>query len=145
MAQAAAALGLSVDALKAVKDRGCDAFNASGRIDETKLLKWIKDNPDVMAEGAVILSLKDQKISEEIRKLRIQNDAKEGALVSRSRIVEALQRVGSAIDGITEAKLCNEWPEAVAGLDVAGARVYGRRLKDSMMAEIRKLESEWKI
>lgn len=145
MGQAAAALGVSIETLKAAKKKGCTAFKPGGRVAGGEFLKWVSANPDAMAAGAESLSLKDQKISEEIRKLRIQNDAKEGALVSRSKVAEALLRCGKAIDTMTEAKLCNEWPEAVAGLDVAQARVYGRRMKDGVMGEIRKLEGEWRI
>ncbi len=143
MGQCAAALGLSIDALKAAKRKGCGAFKPGGRVDGDAFQQWIKDNPSAFEAGQEAMSLKEQKISEEIRKLRIANDAKERALVSRSRVIEAIDRTQASVDTLTEAKLVNEWPHEVAGLDVNKAREYGRKLKDEMMAEIRKMAEYW--
>ncbi len=143
MGSCAGALGLSIDALKAAKAKGCPAFKSGGRVDGEMFQQWIKDNPDAFEAGQEAMSLKEQKISEEIRKLRIANDAKERALVSRARVIEAIDRTQASVDTLTEAKLVNEWPHEVAGLDVNKAREYGRKLKDEMMGEIRKMAEYW--
>ena len=46
---------------------------------------------------------------------------------------------------ILEAKLVNEYPSAVAGLDVPQARIYGKRLYDDILAAFLALDKEWKI
>jgi hypothetical protein len=143
MGQCAASLGVSMDALKAAKRMGCRAFRAGGRVDGEAFKQWLKENPQAFEEGEGKGTLKDQKIREEIRKLRIANDAKERALVSRARVIEAIDRTQASIDTLTESKLVNEWPHEVAGLDVNKAREYGRKLKDEMMGEIRKMAEYW--
>ena len=87
--------------------------------------------------------LRDQKLSEEIRKLRIANDAKEGRLVLRATVASDLLTVCSAQRRLLEQKLVNEYPSAVAGMDVAQARVFGRRLVADVCTEMQKLADAW--
>ncbi len=152
MEAAASGLGIEIEILRFAKTRGCAAFKAGGRVDGDAVLKWLTDNEQELLKSAGSLSLKDRKLLEEIRKiiedtrrLQIANDTKEKSLVSRAAVEAAIIATGQAVDVITETKLVYEWPEAVAGLDVAGARVYGRRLKDAVMAEIRKLSTHWEF
>lgn len=42
MKQASGALDISWDSLRTMKERGCGAFKAGGRVHEAELLKWIK-------------------------------------------------------------------------------------------------------
>lgn len=88
--------------------------------------------------------LREQKISEEIRKLRIRNDKDDGKLVPAEWVMEGDARILSRVDQILEQKLSNEYPSAVAGLDVPQARVYGKRLGDQIRAEFHKLKEERK-
>ena len=90
-------------------------------------------------------SLKDQKLAEEIRKLRIANDAKERKLVSRDTVVQTFAAFSTQARTLLDQKLENEYPAAVAGMDIPQARIFGKRLNDSICAEIRKLVLEWKI
>lgn len=84
-------------------------------------------------------SLKDQKTFEEVRKLRIANDAKEGRLVPRDQYESWIAKVRSGVDVIIEQKLVNEYPSAVAGMDVPQARIFGKRLGDQLREEFGKL------
>jgi hypothetical protein len=138
MGQASASMKVPPDVLKWAKGHGCDAFVPGGRIDERKWLAWFKENgheqpttPDA--------PLREQKLSEEIRKLRIKNDRDSGALVSRRVIQDFLAKLAAGIDQALEQKLCNEYPSAVAGLDTAQARIYGKRLGDDIRRQCREV------
>lgn len=142
IASAAAALGVSEAILKQSKRMGSDAFLASGRVDGTLLLKFISEHEKELTTGGV--ALRDQKVSEEVRKLRIRNDRDEGKLISVDLVKQCVARVLSRVDQILEQKLANEYPSAVAGLDVPQARIYGKRLGDQVRVEFNKLKGEWK-
>jgi hypothetical protein len=88
-------------------------------------------------------TLRNEKLIEEIRKLRVANDLVEGKLVQRSTIQESLRRCLTPAATILEQRLVNEYPTGVAGLDVPQARIYGKRLCDELMVFLQSLESEW--
>lgn len=88
--------------------------------------------------------MRQNKLMEEHRKLKILNDLKEGQLVPVEKVKHTHSRTLARIDQIIEQKLSNEYPSAVAGLDVPQARVYGKRLGDQLREEFQKLAEEWK-
>ena len=90
-------------------------------------------------------TLKDEKLSEEIRKLRLKNDRDEGKMVERFKVCESIARCLSPIRDILTAKLVNEWPSAVAGLEPASARIFGRRLREDVLKQFELFEKEWRI
>ena len=141
MNAAAGALGVSQDTLKLAKEAGCAAFRAS-RVYEKELLDWMSKNPLPPTNGET-QSLRDQKISEEIRKLLIKHDRDAGKLIAKVEIAAAIRRALGSVSSIIESKIVGEWPSAVAGLDPAQARVYGRRLYDEVMAQCKALEREF--
>jgi hypothetical protein len=89
--------------------------------------------------------LKDQKLIEEIRKLRIANDKEEGLTVAKGKVNDSMRRCLSPAVATIEQRLVNEYPTAVAGLDVPQARIYGRRLADELIAFLRAFEKEWAL
>ena len=88
--------------------------------------------------------IKRKKTEEEHRKLKLLNDHKEAKLIPVQVVKESVGRILARVDQILEAKLSNEYPSAVAGMDVPKARTYGKRLGDQIRAEMQKLASEWK-
>ena len=88
--------------------------------------------------------MKQAKLSEEHRKLKIANDHKERKLILVDSVKSCVSRVLARVDQILEQKLSNEYPAAVAGLDVAGARGFGKRLGDQIRVEFQGLKEEWK-
>src|SRR5690348_13587971 len=114
--ESAQAMGL----VKKAKDSGCLAFDQRGCVDMAVLKKWIVENKDSLVKGD--LSLKDQKLNEEIRKLRIANDLKEKELIRRSLVIDAHAKMAEQVRKLLEQKLENEYPGMVAGCDVAQAR-----------------------
>jgi hypothetical protein len=87
--------------------------------------------------------LKDQKLVEEIRKLRIANDKAEGLTRPKAKVIASIQRCMPPVATMLEQRLVNEYPTAVAGLDVPQIRIYGRRLADELMAFFHNLQGEW--
>jgi len=142
IASAASALGVSEAILKQAKRMGCSAFAACGRVDGALLLKFISSNEKELTTGGI--ALRDQKVTEEVRKLRIRNDRDEGKLIAVELVKACVARVLARVDQILEQKLANEWPSAVAGLDVPQARIYGKRLGDQVRVEFNRLKEEWK-
>ena len=120
---------------------GCDAFQDRGSVDEKKLKKFIAENGEKLKTGGA--SLRDQKIAEEIRKLRIKNDRDESRTIPVEYVCRVHAEILACVDAILEQKLSNEYPSAVAGLDVAQARVYGKRLGDQVRGEFQKLADKW--
>jgi hypothetical protein len=127
--------------VKRAKDGGCLAFDQRGCVDMAVLKRWIGENKDDLVKGD--LSLKDQKLNEEIRKLRIANDLKEKELVRRSLVIEAHAKMAEQVRKLLEQKLENEYPGLVAGLDTAQARVFGKRLHDSIIQEFKGFAKAW--
>lgn len=115
MAAAAGALGVSKEVLQLAKQsKDCKAFRGS-RVHEAELLEWISRQPqDLRAE----LSLKDQKLAEEIRKLRIRNDREEGRLVLASSVAPALRSLAQNQRIALQRILEQDIPEKLAGKTV---------------------------
>src|SRR3954465_4226447 len=78
---AAVLAGLPEDVAKRAKALGCPAFGAGNRIDWKVLKDWCKANPDKLKISGDNLSLKDQKLNEEVRRLRRNNDRDDGTLM----------------------------------------------------------------
>jgi len=88
-------------------------------------------------------SLRDEKLTEEVRKLRIRNDRDDGRLISVDDVKRRESSILAKVDAIIEQKLSNEYPSAVAGLDVPQARVYGKRLGDQIRGMFQDLATNW--
>lgn len=141
MAAASAAMGISIEVMKRAKKSGCAAFRGS-RVHAAELRQFISQNSEAL-QAVGDDSLKDQKTSLEIRKLKRIEDTADRVLVKKTEVAAAICRILGQIASISESKLVNEWPSAVAGLDPSQARVYGRRLHDAMMGEYQKLSKEF--
>lgn len=87
--------------------------------------------------------LKDEKLIEEIRKLRTANDFEDGKLVLRSAVCESLRRCLSPMVATLEQKFVNELPTAAAGLDVPQLRIVAKRYLDDALVSCQELAKEW--
>ena len=96
MSQAASAMELPTELLKRAKAGGCPAFRPGGRVDEVGLREWLAAHGDEITEGDTKLSLQIEKLREEVRKLRLVNDERDGVLVEKSKVIAAIQRAGAA-------------------------------------------------
>ena len=127
--------------LKIAKAAGCSAFKAS-RVYEAELIPWLKANKAALAATSEsIEALKLKIASQQERKLRIANDAKEGKLIELEKVKRSHAKLCAAASDLLTQKLENEFPALVAGLDVAAVRVHGKRLNDAIRAEFREMAS----
>ena len=88
-------------------------------------------------------SIKERKTFEEWRKLKLANDVKEGVLIPRSLVAETVRRLAAKFGELLTAKLEQEYPATVAGLDVPSARIYGKKLNDQIRAEVQGWAGGW--
>jgi hypothetical protein len=135
--QASAALKLPMRVLQAAKKAGCDAFR-SNRVYEAELLVWLEANP--AAVEAASDDPRDEKLREEIRRLRIANDAKEGRLVERAWVAERMQRAAGDLNNLRakwEAELPMKFAETNG--DVPECRMILRGVFDEIFLGVQTL------
>lgn len=89
-------------------------------------------------------TIKEKKTFEEWRKLKLANDVKEGALIPRAVVAETVRKLAAKFAALLDAKLEQEYPATVAGLDVPAARIYGKKLNDQIRAEVRTWAEAWR-
>jgi hypothetical protein len=106
MAQAAAAMGISIEAIKFAKRSGCDAIRGNGSINAAKLTAWIQENGNSLRDEDQ--PLRDQKVAEEVRKLKRQNEHEEGLLVSKSEAIAVFLPLINEACEILDNRLINE-------------------------------------
>ena len=130
MQQAASALTLPMREIKRAKSAGCTAFRGA-RVHESELVSWLAEHPAPDSGG----DPKEEKLREEIRKLRIRNERDEGVLVPRAWVAERIQRIAGRLNTY-RAKSEAEHPVrfAAAAGDVAGCRIVTREIWDEIMA-----------
>jgi len=138
---AATALRLPIRALQRAKQAGCPAFR-SNRVYEAELLQWMEANPETIEAAGD--DPRDEKLREEIRKLRIANDAKEGRLVEKAWVGSKIQSAAGVLNAF-RAKSEAEHPVkfAAAGNDVAACRTIVRSIWDEIFAELQRLGDQF--
>jgi hypothetical protein len=142
-AQAAGAMGVTKAILRRAKELNCPAFKQGNRIWEDEFLTWYLEHAgELKADEEDELTPQHKKIYEEIRKLKIGNDTKQRLVIPIGEIKSAIGGFAVRTRAMLIQKLENEYPSVVAGLDVPGARVYGKRLNDSILEELRRMGEE---
>ena len=140
MAQAAAALDVSIDLIRHAKKCGCDAIRGNGSVDSEKLLAWISDHRKAESDWQSVAGLRDEKLKQEIRKLAFFNDQKEGLYVQRAQVSNVIDQCISKACDILDNRLVNEGvPRMVDTKDVPQVRTQVRREVDSAKLEIQKI------
>jgi hypothetical protein len=106
----------------------------------------LADVEDALKSKCENAPLRDLKLTEEIRKLRLANDSKEKKLVERSRICGAIERLSNRINPMLEQKLEREYPQAISLTpeDMPRCRILGANLADAIRKEFRSFSDEWK-
>lgn len=138
--QAAGDLGLPRATLVAARKAGCMAFDSSGRVNKAKLLQWLAKNGDKLATPPESdISSREQKTREEVRKLRLANDLKEGQLQKVTTLTAAMLDVLPKGLQNLEQKLVNETPSKITGLSHGDARALLREVFDSFKRHMQPL------
>lgn len=143
MRQAASALHLPLGLLKKAKRMGCAAFQ-SNRVYRVALVEFIDRHRDELftAGGIGLDGKKEEKLGEEIRKLRIRNDADEALSIKRAWVAERLRRMAGELNAI-RSKSESEHPLKFAAcgtnVDVARCRTIVRGIWDEILAAMSRL------
>jgi len=132
IAQCAAVEKIPIAVLKAAKRAGCPNFRGS-RVDSVGLTKWIADHSDdVKVSDGDTGSLRDQKLAQEVRKLKLRNDAREGKLIAKTVVVETHAKILGRVMPRVKQILENEYPAQVFGLSAPDIREKGKAAFDEI-------------
>ena len=138
---AAKLLTVSTRTLQNWRAQGCPGFDADGTVDVAAVREWAEK---FRAErtGA---TYKDEKTLEEIRKLRLANDARERRLVERAWVAEQMIKVAGQFNQL-RAKWESELPVklAAAGEDIARNREVLRACFDEQFADLQSMAETFK-
>jgi hypothetical protein len=136
---AARAFGVTARSIRDWKVAGGEAagFRPDGTTDLDMLFTWLEARK---ADRDGKLSLRDQKIIEEIRKLRIASDEKEKMLVNRAWVAGQIQAAAGEVAAL-RVKSEAEHPMrfAAAAGDVAACREIVRGVWDEILVSIQGL------
>jgi hypothetical protein len=139
---AAKACGLTPRTIRDLKAEGFPGIRTDGTVDLAVFWPaYLKRKTD---HGGTV-SLKDEKTTEEIRKLRLVNDVKEGTLISRAWMAERIHIAAGKVDGFRH-KSESEHPLlfAEAAGDVAACREIVRKIWDEVLGALNGLATDFK-
>lgn len=141
--QTAAAHALKTDpeVIKRARSMNADGCLPGGRYDIPKLRKWIAENETLLKVEGEKLTLREQKLNEEIRKLRIANDERERKVVSRTWVAARDARLADLFKTTLYSKLVDEVPADMTN-DVSTNRALLRVIADRLLAEVASWKAE---
>lgn len=141
MSAACTLADISEDVGKRAKSLGCPAFKAGNRIDWKQLKKWCAANPDKLKIAGDNLSLKDQKLNEEVRKLRRANDVAEEKLIPASLFETEIRDMANAVQGVLN-QLPGRFATELAGRTPADIESRSRLMIDEAISKLSRGESK---
>lgn len=104
----------------------------------------LEDVQAAMAQRRGDKGLKDQKLEQEIRRLRLANDKQEGLSVSRKVVASLLQELSAGQLALLRQRMENEAPSQTADLkDPAAVRIINKRIVDEICEKMRALVKDW--
>ena len=143
MSAAAAAMGLPKSVLQKAKDAGCPAFKGS-RVSVPDATKWLAENKETIGSLPTKEKVQIEKLTEEVRKLRLVNDQKAGLIVYKSDVRASFQACAAKLNqyrGQTESQLAFKF----AGItDTNDMRVELKKLWDEIFNVLHSSSDQWK-
>jgi hypothetical protein len=139
---AANALGCDPELIKRARKMNCPACLPGGRYNIPELRQWIAEHEAELKAAGVSGSKREQKLDEEIRKLRIANDEKEKLVVLKAWVAGKNRDLADKFKTILYAKLVDELPADLSN-DVATNRVLLRNTADRLLAEVQSWSKEF--
>lgn len=135
--QTAAANILKTDpeVIKRARRLNGDGCLPGGRYDITKLRKWIAANESLLKVEGESLTLREQKLNEEIRKLRIFNDEKERKVILRADVARRDAVFADRFRTRMYSVFVDQLP-AIMTNDVTTNRALSRREVDGFLADV---------
>jgi hypothetical protein len=87
-------------------------------------------------------TLREEKLAEEIRKLKQYNDREAGLLIEDEATAKWLYGIAKRCSQVLWQKLVNEMPAAVAGMDEAAARGYAKKVYNAVQTGLREIVAD---
>ena len=106
-------------------------------------LEQAKSALEAQGSRAVGGPLKDQKLAEQVRQLKIANDAREGVLIRRDSVVSAFARIASRLASIRTTSESQD-PPRIVGKDLHEVRAEIRKIWDAVGASLASCSEEFK-
>jgi predicted transcriptional regulator len=139
---AANALGCDPELIKRARKMNCPACLPGGRYRVEELRKWIAEHESELRASGPASNKREQKLDEEIRKLRIANDEKERLVVGKVWIAGKNRELAERFKSMLYAKLVDELPADLSN-DVATNRVLLRNTADRLLGEVQSWSKEF--
>ena len=138
MRAAASKLERPIQWIVRAKDAGVDAFKANGSVILAPVKEWIEANLEMLESTKDELPLKEQKLVEEVRRIRTYNDREDGKLIERAWVRERFYRFAGEWAAICS-KAEAEDPVRLAdvGSDIALLRSAYRVTLDNLTMALR--------
>ena len=141
MRAAAAGMGVPLSEIRRAKAGGCIGFR-SNRIYEAEVHSWLSANP--LAQAVIDADPKIAKTLEEVRKLRLANDAKQGRLIERAWVAAKIQGMAGEIHAFrSKSEASHPTRFAAAAGDVAACRIIVREIWDEILRDLNSLEKHF--
>jgi hypothetical protein len=106
-------------------------------------LEQAKSALEAQGSRAVGGPLKDQKLAEQVRQLKIANDAREGVLIRRDSVVSAFARIASRLASIRTTSESQD-PPRIVGKDLHEVRAEIRKIWDAVGVCLASCSEEFK-
>jgi hypothetical protein len=116
------------------------------RVDGKTKFYRLADVEAALKEKGSAAPLREQKLAEEIRKLRIYNDAKEGKMEQRAVTVARIQRLGQDVCAYLGA-VAKEKPATLAMTpeDIPRVRIEFQKVCDEMLRKFQGFAEHWGV
>ena len=129
--------------LETWRRQGCPGLPPN-EIDMEAIKSWAAANGKRAGDVSGAGNSKEAKLIEEIRKLKIANDAKEGALVPRAWVAERIQRAAGELNAArTKSEAEHPLLFAAAAGDVAATRTIVRGIWDDIFMSLQSLRGHF--
>lgn len=109
------------------------------RVNYYRILDFCEARYGKEKTGQLQLNLDDEKTQEQIRKLKIENDEKEGLLVPKSRVIETLLPTLTQIRQLLKEMLINQQPPAIENTKAEHIRSFNQNFLDDVFGRVSKL------
>ena len=128
LANAAARVDLSVEALSVARKAGCSAFKPGNRVNIAELETWLLENGDLVGEGQSLNALRRRNLIAKIQGERIFHDELAAKYVPATDVAEASRRCSAASATVAKEIL----PDAIRTLYVEQTTSAFSRLERDM-------------
>jgi hypothetical protein len=111
----------------------CTAFRANGNIHRDEFRAFIKAKGHLIPKGA---SLKDQKLHEEVRRLRIRNDKEDDILIEAAPQYEFADQFAAKLQDSIRQVYVNETPALSASQDAVAISIINENAFNTRLVPI---------